>query len=106
MTTGISGEAGIKASYRGETVAGEYIARRFASELHRLLHQRQVAAVQRLIDRLRPQRILEIAPGPGRLTRDLRPTGALVCLEYNEGMIQQGRPACGGKAAWVRGDGF
>ncbi|HXG09734.1 MAG TPA: class I SAM-dependent methyltransferase, partial [Gemmataceae bacterium] len=105
MTTGISDEAGIKASYQGEAVAGEYVARRFASELYRLLHERQVAAVQRVIDRVQPGYILEIAPGPGRLTRDLRPTGTLVCLEYNEGMIAQGRAAAGW-AAWVRGDGF
>lgn len=103
---GISDEAGIKASYQGGAAAGEYVARRFVSELHRLLHDRQVAAVQRVIDRTGPRRILEIAPGPGRLTRDLRPSGGLICLEYNEGMIEQGRLACGDRPAWVRGDGF
>lgn len=106
LPASISDEAGIKASYRGETVAGEYVERRFASELHRLLHERQVAAIQRALDREKPKRILEIAPGPGRLTRAVRPSGALVCLEYNEGMIEQGRAACNGKANWVRGDGF
>lgn len=103
---GISDEAGIKASYRGETVAGEYVELRFTSELQRLLHDRQVAAIQRTIDREKPKRILEIAPGPGRITRAIRPSGALVCLEYNEGMIGEGRAATNGKANWVRGDGF
>jgi SAM-dependent methyltransferase len=30
----------------------------------------------------------------------------LVCLEYNEGMIAHGQPACGKRALWVRGNGF
>jgi SAM-dependent methyltransferase len=96
----------IKASYSGGDVAGQYVAGRFANELHGLLHDRQVAAVQRLFNRLRPARALEIAPGPGRLTRAVRPNGLLVCLEYNEGMIAHGRQACAGKAQWVRGNGF
>jgi SAM-dependent methyltransferase len=99
-------EQEIKASYRGDNVASKYVAQRFHSELHRLLHDRQVDVVQRLIDRVQPAWALEIAPGPGRLTRDIRPVGRLACLEYNEGMIEQGRPACGSQVLWVRGDGF
>jgi ubiquinone/menaquinone biosynthesis C-methylase UbiE len=99
-------ERDIQAAYSPAAVAGEYVARRFANELHGLLHDRQVSAVQRLMDAARPRRTLEIAPGPGRVTRDLRPTGHLVCLEFNEGMIERGRAACPGKAEWVRGNGF
>jgi ubiquinone/menaquinone biosynthesis C-methylase UbiE len=99
-------ETEIKDKYRGDDAAARYVERRFASELHRLLHERQVAAVQQAIDSLRPAHILEVAPGPGRLTRDVRPTGTLVCLEYNEGMLEHGRSACPGKAVWVRGNGF
>jgi ubiquinone/menaquinone biosynthesis C-methylase UbiE len=102
----LSSENEIKSAYTSPKVAEEYIAQRFINELHRLLHDRQVAAVQQVMDQMQPKRILEIAPGPGRLTRDLRPTGPLICLEYNEGMIEQGRGACGGKAAWIRGNGF
>jgi ubiquinone/menaquinone biosynthesis C-methylase UbiE len=102
----LSTEDDIQAAYSSPTVAQEYVARRFKNELHGLLHDRQVSAVQRVMDRTRPRRILEIAPGPGRVTRDLRPTGRLTCLEFNEGMIEQGRSACGAKAEWVRGNGF
>lgn len=102
----LSSENDIQSAYSSPDVAQEYIARRFTNELHGLLHDRQVTAVQRVMDRTQPRRILEIAPGPGRLTRDLRPTGPLICLEYNKGMIEQGRGACGGKAAWIRGNGF
>jgi ubiquinone/menaquinone biosynthesis C-methylase UbiE len=102
----LASESEVKLAYQGDTTAARYIDARFASELFRLLHDRQVAAVQRVMDQSRPARVLEIAPGPGRLTRDLRPPGPLVCLEYNEGMIVQGRPACRSHASWVRGNGF
>ena len=106
MTGSVAGEKNIQGAYQGRQVAADYIDRRFTSELMRLLHERQVASVQAVIDRLQPSRILEIAPGPGRITRDIRPTGKLVCLEYNQGMIECGRHACNGKAIWVRGNGF
>lgn len=99
-------ESELRQAYQGERVAAKYIEERFVSELHRLLHDRQVAATQRVLDHARPQRVLEIAPGPARVLRDLRPTGMVVCLEYNEGMINHGRRACPEKAAWVRGNGF
>jgi ubiquinone/menaquinone biosynthesis C-methylase UbiE len=102
----ITGKEHIKALYGHEAVAEDYIAERFDNEFQRLLHDRQVAAVNAAMAGARPPRALEIAPGPGRLTRDVRPAGSLACLEYNERMIQRGRPACAGHSQWVRGDGF
>jgi ubiquinone/menaquinone biosynthesis C-methylase UbiE len=99
-------EKEIQQAYRGEETAAKYVRDRFANPLFRVLHEKQVRAVQRVIDRERPQAVLEIAPGPGRVTRDVRPTGRLVCLEYNEGMIAEGRAACGGKAEFVQGNAF
>jgi ubiquinone/menaquinone biosynthesis C-methylase UbiE len=93
-------------AYRSRQVAASYVADRFVSEVHRLLHDRQVTAVQRVMDEGRPADVLEIAPGPGRITRDVRPPGGLVCLEYNEGMIEQGRAVCGDHVRWVRGNAF
>ena len=106
MDQQVSSPLGIKRAYAGSDVAPGYVRRRFEGEIHRLLHDRQAAAINRAIERTRPARILEIAPGPGRLTRDVRPTGPLICLEYNAGMIEQGRPACAGRATWARGDAF
>src|SRR5438132_10233120 len=93
-------------AYRGDGVAAEYVRERFASELHGLLHDRQVAAVQRALNQIGQGPALEIAPGPGRLTRSLRPQGRLVCLEFNEGMIEHGHRACGPEVEWVRGNAF
>jgi SAM-dependent methyltransferase len=93
-------------AYRSPAVAAEYVEQRFRSALYRLLHDRQVAAVQQAIAEQRPGRILEIASGPGRLTRDIRPSGSLTCVEINEGMIAEGRAACNGRVQWVRGNAF
>lgn len=99
-------ETEIQDAYQGEETASGYVRERFATQLTRLLHDRQVRAVQRVIDRVRSASILEIAPGPGRLTRHVRPSGKLICLEFNEGMIAQGQAACGERAEWVRGNAF
>jgi ubiquinone/menaquinone biosynthesis C-methylase UbiE len=101
-----STENEIQSAYRGSETAQKYVAERFVSELYRLLHERQVCAVQRVMDEARPNRTLEVAPGPGRLTRDVRPTGELVCLEYNEGMIAEGKAACPSSVKWIQGNAF
>ncbi|HXG11715.1 MAG TPA: class I SAM-dependent methyltransferase, partial [Gemmataceae bacterium] len=46
----LSTEAEIEASYRDG--AAQYVADRFRAGLHRLLHERRVAAVQRVIDQI------------------------------------------------------
>lgn len=101
----LSTVAEIQDSYEGAKVASEYVQVRFQSELMALLHDRQVEAVNRLV-RKGATRVLEVAPGPGRLTRDVRTDGPLVCLEFNAGMIEEGRAACGSNVEWVRGNGF
>jgi ubiquinone/menaquinone biosynthesis C-methylase UbiE len=96
----------IGAAYEGREIAARYVDRRFVSELNRLLHDRQVEAVHWAGELARPEWTLEIAPGPGRVTRDVRLPGRLVCLELNEGMIHEGRRACGEAARWTRGNAF
>lgn len=61
----------IRDAYRDEGVAREYIGRRFQEPLGALLHDRQVAAVRGVLRRTSPGRVLELAPGPARLTVDL-----------------------------------
>jgi ubiquinone/menaquinone biosynthesis C-methylase UbiE len=99
-------EGEIQAHYAGQAAAEHYVRNRFTSEVQRLLHDRQVATVQSLIDRHRPEKVLEIAPGPGRVTRDLRAGGRLTCLEFNDGMIEQGRAVSEPGTTWVQGNAF
>jgi SAM-dependent methyltransferase len=102
----ISAVTEIKQHYSDQATAQSYVGERFTSELNRMLHERQVAAIQGAIDRLKPARSLEIASGPGRLTRDLRPSGLLACLEFNNAMIEEARKRVSIRPAWLRGDGF
>jgi ubiquinone/menaquinone biosynthesis C-methylase UbiE len=99
-------EVEIKQSYAGRTAARDYVGARFNSELMQLLNDRQVAAVNRHMRALRPQRTLEIAPGPGRVTRSIVPDGDLVCLEFNRAMIEVGQATCPSATIWIKGNAF
>jgi SAM-dependent methyltransferase len=106
MNMPLATEAEIQNAYQGAERAEKYVAERFVAPLFRMLHDKQVRAVQQEVDRRKPGSMLEIAPGPGRITRAIRPSGRLVCLEFNQGMIDEGKAACNGKAEWVQGNAF
>lgn len=101
-----SSETEIKLVYSDKATATNYVADRFESGLMNLLHDRQLDAVNRILTAHSTMRYLEIAPGPGRITRNVCLPGKLVCLEYNEGMIQEGKAACDPKVQWIRGNAF
>ncbi len=105
-TASLSTEHEIQSAYHGTDLAEAYVAERFESELNRLLHESQVEAVHEVMRSHRPEATLEIAPGPGRVTRDTRPAGTLTCLEFNEGMIAEGRRNTGDSVEWVQGNAF
>ena len=102
----LSTEQEIQAAYSASERAKAYVNCRFSYPLMELLHERQVGAVNRIMRRWQPRRSLEVAPGPGRLTRDVAPAGELACLEFNEGMIAEGRRACGPAVQWMQGNAF
>jgi ubiquinone/menaquinone biosynthesis C-methylase UbiE len=69
----IHGREELQKAYRDDTVAREYVRRRFESPLGALLHSRQVEAVRQVIRDNAIDRAAEIAPGPARLTVDIAP---------------------------------
>ncbi len=99
-------ERDIQHYYQSDVAASEYVARRFGNALFLVLHEKQVRAVRAAIAKTRAERILEIAPGPGRITRDVVTSERIVCLEYNRSMLDVGRRACRGSISWVRGNAF
>jgi hypothetical protein len=55
-------EATVKALYEDFKVAESYIAERFSHSWGRLLHCKQVAEVNRIVEETKPADVLEIAP--------------------------------------------
>jgi ubiquinone/menaquinone biosynthesis C-methylase UbiE len=101
----------IRDAYRDDRVARDYVAERFRAPLGALLHDRQVRAVQRLIAVNDPRRILELAPGPARLTLDLVGSlrGRAVAVDASRQMLSEARrqlAAANGAVRFVHGDAF
>ena len=106
----IQGIAGIRDAYRKDDVARGYIDARFVEPLGALLHDRQVAALGDVIAERKPQRILEIAPGPARLTADTARvfTGQGVMVDASAQMLREAKRRLGEATSWqlIQGDAF
>ena len=104
-------ETGVSSLYKDQTVADSYIKKRFTYSWQLLLHQAQVLEINTVIRRIQPQSILEIAPGPARLTVDLEGVKQGVMLEYSKEMLKVARKRLTEKGldrAWelVHGNAF
>jgi SAM-dependent methyltransferase len=83
--------------------------RRKAQPLGAVLHARQVGFLNRVIADLKPTRVLEIAPGPARLSAELRPVPVAVGMDFSPRMLGVARErtrAAGLSWSFARGDGF
>ena len=89
----IEGHQDIREAYRDDTVAREYVERRFREPLGAFLHARQVASVRRHVVAAKPARVLEIAPGPARVTVDVADALAAppVLMDASAQMLAQAR---------------
>jgi ubiquinone/menaquinone biosynthesis C-methylase UbiE len=102
----------IRAAYQDDRVARQYISERFTQPLGELLHDRQARAVSAAIQAHRPERVLEIAPGPARLTVDVARgfTGCGFLIDASGEMLAEARrrlePIAPNRWSYVRGDVF
>jgi SAM-dependent methyltransferase len=105
----IRDKAELQKFYDDPEVVATYLQRK-ALPLGAVLHARQVAFLNQVIARLRPARLLEVAPGPARLSAELRPVPLAVGLEFSPRMLAEARrrTRAQGVPEWrfVRGDGF
>jgi len=87
------GSTEIRDAYRDETIARTYLDQRFSQPLGALLHARQAKALTRVVSRVEPKAILEIAPGPARLTIEIAPSfdGRAVILDASPQMLAEAR---------------
>jgi SAM-dependent methyltransferase len=100
----------VGAIYKEKAVAGSYLEKRLQFSWQRLLHEKQVGALNRTIDAHHPS-ILELAPGPARLSVLLEGVKRGVMVENSEEMIEIARRRLaerGLEAAWkvIRGNAF
>lgn len=80
-------EENVAALYQDDQVADSYCERRFAHTWSRLLHQKQVAAVNQIIQRFQPEHMVELAPGPARLTTEIKGVRSGIMVEYSKEML-------------------
>jgi len=107
----IQGVADVRDAYRNDAVASAYVEERFRAPLGALLHSRQADVLRSVIGRLQPEYVLEIAPGPARLTVDVAPLLATppVLIDASAQMLAQARrrlAAINCRATVVEGDAF
>ena len=108
----ISGIDGIRAAYQDAGVARRYVEERFTTPLGGLLHDRQREVLRSVIAAHPNADVLEIAPGPARLTTgviDL--VGQLTLLDASAEMLGEAKRRLSSIAAdtrctLVRGDAF
>lgn len=77
----------VAAIYESSSIADTYLEKRMRFSWQRLMHTKQVAALNRAIAQHRPGRVLEVAPGPARLSVELRGIQRGVMVENSEQMI-------------------
>ena len=108
MTEPIRSKSGLQDFYDDPKVVETYLERK-RQPLGAVLHGRQVAFLHQVIADLRPARVLEIAPGPARLSAELTPVPLAVGMDFSPRMLaeaQRRTRARGLRWSFVRGDGF
>lgn len=99
----------LKEYYQDSRVVGEYLKKRTKQPLGSVMHEAQVRFLNEVIARRSPRAVLEVAPGPARLTAELSPVPLGVAAEFSPGMISTARArveSAGLRWNFVRADAF
>jgi ubiquinone/menaquinone biosynthesis C-methylase UbiE len=108
MSGPIRSKAGLQDFYDDPQVVETYL-RRKSQPLGAVLHARQVGFLNRVIGEVAPERVLEVAPGPARLSAELRQVPVAVGMDFSPRMLAEARRRThehGRRWSFVRGDGF
>jgi ubiquinone/menaquinone biosynthesis C-methylase UbiE len=105
----IRDKGGLQQFYDDPKVVGEYLKRK-ESPIGAVLHAGQVEFLNGVIRDLKPRRLLEIAPGPARLSAEIDPVPLAVAMDFSANMLAEARRRTRalGRPHWhfARGDGF
>lgn len=99
----------IKEYYQDSEVVGDYLRKRTAQPLGSVLHREQVRFLNRTIAARSPRRLLEVAPGPARLTAEIAQVPLGVAAEFSPGMLDVARARvrqAGLRWEFLRADAF
>lgn len=99
----------LRAHYRERSVVDRYLERRTAQPLNGWLHRCQVRFLDDALRAAAPRRVLEIAPGPARLTAELEFAGPLFAVDASPEMLALARARLrerGSACCVLRGDAF
>jgi len=99
----------LQAYYRDGDVVAEYMRRRTGQPLNGFLHAAQVHFLNQVIRERSPTRVLEIAPGPARLTAELDFDGEGVAIDASAAMLAAARErlkSCGRNWLITQGNAF
>jgi SAM-dependent methyltransferase len=98
----------IRSAYSDQQTADDYIDTRFTSAWGAVLHATQIGVVNDVIRQHRVNRVLEIAPGPGRLSADVSGFKHGYLCEFNSSMLNVAKQRLAPASGWriVQGDAF
>ncbi|WP_457570835.1 class I SAM-dependent methyltransferase [Desulfovulcanus sp.] len=100
----VNDENGVSSLYKNGSVAAAYVEKRLRFSWQRLLHKMQISAINQVVRQYQPQTVLEVAPGPARLTVDVEGIKRGFLVEYSEEMLKIARQrlmARGRDQAWT-----
>ena len=100
---------GIKGFYDDPNVVDSYLEKRTAQPLSSVLHQLEVAFITQVIESRSVAQLLDLAPGPARLSAELKPPPLAVAMDFSPNMLSEARRrtvALGKKWHLVQGDGY
>jgi ubiquinone/menaquinone biosynthesis C-methylase UbiE len=100
---------GVKDFYDDPAVVERYLEQRTVQPFGAVLHQRQVAFLRQAMARLSTGRVLDLAPGPARLSAELTPPGLAVAMDHSFNMLRAAHrrvAASGDRWQLMQGDGY
>jgi ubiquinone/menaquinone biosynthesis C-methylase UbiE len=83
----VNSRTDVKEYYYDDGRAEKYIEHRFRSPLFRLLHEKQVDCVNELLKNQQLKKVLELAPGPARLTTRIQNTEKGTLVDASSAML-------------------
>jgi ubiquinone/menaquinone biosynthesis C-methylase UbiE len=105
----ITGVDDIKSFYNNPDVVENYLERRTAQPLNSVLHERQATFLKQAIESCSVLHVLDLAPGPARLSTELNSLPLAVAMDFSPNMLDEARRrmmAQGKKWHLVQGDGY